>query len=233
NGERGLDVVLVAAPSIASVADLRGQRLAGDPGDSNFDLHRRKILRDYGLREDDYEVEIIGSTPARLEALRVRRIVAAMLTPPQSTEAVSLGYRILAAAADHVPEYPVLSGWTRRAWAEAHRDQLVRFIRAYARATDWLLDPANREQALDLIAAAQRRSRDDAADKLGPLRPHAAIDPAGRARVAALRAELGLYDPPYAPVEQFYDASYWVAATGLPAPAPAGVPSIPSAPPSP
>src|SRR5437763_15872185 len=44
NGERGLDVVLVAAPSVASVAGIAGQRLAGDPGDSNYDLHRRKIL---------------------------------------------------------------------------------------------------------------------------------------------------------------------------------------------
>ena len=54
NLERGLDVRLVAAASIASVGDLRGKRMAGDPGDSNYDLHRRKFTRDYGLGDDEY-----------------------------------------------------------------------------------------------------------------------------------------------------------------------------------
>jgi hypothetical protein len=37
---------------------------------------------------------------------------------------------------------------------------------------------------------------------------------------------MGVYDPPYDPIERFYDASYWVQATGLPAPPPYGVPDL-------
>jgi ABC-type nitrate/sulfonate/bicarbonate transport system substrate-binding protein len=47
--ERGLQVKLVGAKEIKSPAELRGKKLAGDPGDSNYDLHRRKILRDHGV----------------------------------------------------------------------------------------------------------------------------------------------------------------------------------------
>jgi hypothetical protein len=56
--------------------------------------------------------------------------------------------------------------------------------------------------------------------------PHLAIDPEGLARVVALRAELGYYEPPYDPIERFYDASYWVEATGMPGPPPVGVPNL-------
>jgi ABC-type nitrate/sulfonate/bicarbonate transport system substrate-binding protein len=227
NAERGLDVKLIGAPSVPTLQDLRGQKLAGDPGDSNYDLHRRKILRDHGIRENEYASEIVGSSPARCEALLAGRVVAAMLTPAYYTRALAQGFHVLADAADHVPEYPVCSGWTQRVWAERHRDQLVRFIRAFARGTDWALDPAHRDQALDLFAHETSMTREHAAAGLARVMPHAAIDPAGLARVAALRAEMGFYDPPYDPVERFYDASYWAEATGLPAPPPVGVPTIP------
>ena len=227
NAERGLDVKLIGASTIATLSDLRGQTLAGDTGDSNYDLHRRKILRDHGIGEEAYSIEIVGSSPARCEALLAGRVVAAMLTPQHYTRALAQGFHVLADAADHVPEYPVCSGWTRRAWAEAHRAQLVRFIRAFARGTDWALDPLHRDEALDQFADATGMTREHAAAALGRVMPHAAIDPAGLARVAALRAEMGFYDPPYAPMEQFYDPSYWAEATGRAAPPPVGVPPIP------
>ena len=227
NAERGLDVKLIGAPTVATLQDLRGQTLAGDPGDSNYDLHRRKVLRDHGIMEDQYAIDIVGSSPARCEALLGGRVVAAMLTPQYYTRALAQGFHVLADAADHVPEYPVCSGWTQRAWAERHRDRLVRFIRAFARGTDWALDSANRDSARDLFVRETGMTREHAAAALSRVMPHAAIDPAGLARVAALRAEMGFYDLPYDPVERFYDASYWAEATGLPAPAPVGVPTIP------
>ena len=34
--------------------------------------------------------------------------------------------------------------------------------------------------------------------------------------VIELRKEMGVYKPPFAPPERFYDASYWTEAMGLP-----------------
>jgi ABC-type nitrate/sulfonate/bicarbonate transport system substrate-binding protein len=229
NVERGLDVKLIGAPAIATLQDLRGKLLAGDPGDSNYDLHRRKILRDHGIPEDEYQIEIIGASGARCEALLAGRVVAAMLTPQYYSRALAQGFHILADATHHVPEYPVCSAWMLRAWAESHRGQVVRFVRALARGNGWALDPANRARALDLVAADEGVTREQAAQNLQRVMPHAAIDPAGLARVMALRAEMGLLDPPYDPVERFYDPSYWTAATGLPAPIPYGVPNLSTA----
>ncbi|MBI2357789.1 MAG: ABC transporter substrate-binding protein, partial [Deltaproteobacteria bacterium] len=98
--EKGLQVKLFGAKNINSPRDLRGKLIAGDPGDSNYDLHRRKILRDFGVNETEYEVKIIGTSPARLEALRKGEVAASMLSPPYDTQAMTEGFSLLARAAD-------------------------------------------------------------------------------------------------------------------------------------
>ena len=65
------------------------------------------------------------------------------------------------------PEYTGLGGSSLGgliAWryAAAHQDELVRFIRAYVVATDWTLDPANREAALALHRDAWNVTREAA-----------------------------------------------------------------------
>ncbi|HEX6513311.1 MAG TPA: ABC transporter substrate-binding protein [Chloroflexota bacterium] len=226
NAERGLDVQLIGAPGIETLQDIVGKTMAGDPGDSNYDLHRRKILRDHGIFEDQYGVEIVGATPERFEALMAGKVVAAMLTPAHAGKALANGCRLLAEASDHIAAYPVCSGWTRRVWAREHEDLLVRFIGAYARGSDWVLDPDNREAAIDMVCRRDGFTPERAAANLDRVIPHAAIDPPGLACVAALRAEMGLYDPPHDPIERFYDARWWSKATGLPAPEPYGVPDV-------
>lgn len=223
--EAGLDAALVGRPGITSIAELRGQLLAGDPGDSNLDLIRRKILRTHGIGEDDYRVEIIGSSPLRLEAFLAGRVAAAMLTPPSSDKALAAGGIVLAEAEDYVANWPLTGGWALTEWLEQHRELVVRFIRAWVRATDWLLDPGHREETIELIIAKEGLSRDGAEKSYRRVVPKARIEPAVLRRVLELRREMGVYKPPYDPTERFYDTSYWREATGLPAPAPAGTPA--------
>ena len=94
--EKGLQVKLFGARNIKSPAELRGKLLAGDPGDSNYDLHRRKILRDYGLYETEYQVKIIGTSPFRLDALRKGEVSACMVAPPYDAQAINEGFNLLA-----------------------------------------------------------------------------------------------------------------------------------------
>ena len=222
--EEGLDAFLVAKPEITSIEQLRGKLLAGDPGDSNLDLIRKKILRTHGLEDSEYRVEIIGSSPYRLEAFLQGKVVAAMLTPPSSDKALASGGILLAKAEDHVPHWPLTGGWGLRTWIENHRDKVVRFIRAWVAATDWLLQPANREETLRLVMEVGHLSRERAAHAYSKVVPKARVNPVTIRKVLELRSELGVYPPPHEPTERFYDFSYWCEATGLLAPAPAGMP---------
>src|SRR5712692_3706129 len=137
--EEGLTASLIGKTGVTYLEQLRGQLLAGDPGDSNLDLIRMKILRSHGIRENDYRIEIIGSSPKRLEAFLQGRVAAAMLTPPSTEKALAAGGVLLARAEDYVPNWPLTCGWTHRAWLASHRELAVRFIRSWVAATDWLL----------------------------------------------------------------------------------------------
>lgn len=101
---------------------------------------------------------------------------------------------------------------------------MLRFVRAFIDATDWALKPANREETLQLLQDYQKISRQLAEVKLEQVIPKAAINPADVNRVVQLRIEMGLYEPPYDPIERFYDASIWSEVTGLAVPMPFGLP---------
>jgi ABC-type nitrate/sulfonate/bicarbonate transport system substrate-binding protein len=215
--EEGLSASLIGQQDIDSVEQLRGKLLAGDPGDSNLDLIRKKILREHHIDDTEYAIEIIGSSPKRLEAFLQRRVAAAMLTPPASEKALARGGVLLARAEDYVPGWPLTCGWALRSWLVSHRELVVRFVRAWAAATDWLLAPENRPETLALIMSKEDLSRDGAEEAYRKVVPKARINPAALQTVIELRKEMGVYKPPYDPPERFYDPSYWCEATGLPA----------------
>jgi ABC-type nitrate/sulfonate/bicarbonate transport system substrate-binding protein len=216
--EEGLTATLVGRPGVNSLEQLRGQLLAGDPGDSNLDLIRMKILRSHGIRESDYKIDIIGSSPKRLEAFLAGRVAAAMLTPPSTEKALAACGVALARADDYVP------GWTRRTWLEAHRDIIIRFIRAWAGATDWMMEEKNRGEAVRLTMAKEHMDRERAEEACARVVAKARINPRAIRSVMELRIEMGVMKPDVGPAEKFYDAGYWSEATGLPPPEPAGLP---------
>jgi ABC-type nitrate/sulfonate/bicarbonate transport system substrate-binding protein len=213
--EEGLTAYLIGQPGIGSIGQLRGRLLAGDPGDSNLDLIRKKILRHHGMDDTEYDIDIIGSSPKRLEAFLAGRVAAAMLTPPASDKALAAGGVLLANSAEYVPNWPLTCGWTLRRWLVSHRDLTVRFIRAWAAATDWLLREENRELTLQLMMEKENLNRASAEAAYRKVVPKARINPAALKTVIELRKEMGVYKPPYDPPQRFYDASYWREATGL------------------
>ncbi len=222
--EEGLGAYLIGRPGMKSVEELRGTLLAADPVDSNLDVIRMKIMREHGIGEDEYDYEVIGTTPARGKALLEGRVAAAMLTPPTSDKVLEAGCPLLARGEDYVPDWPLACGWGLRSWVESHRELVVRFIRAWAASTDWLLDPANREETLALLKQEEGLSEERALHAYERVVPKGRINPDAIRRNLELRIELGLYPPPHLPAEHFYDMSYWCEATGLPAPEAAGAP---------
>jgi ABC-type nitrate/sulfonate/bicarbonate transport system substrate-binding protein len=91
---------------------------------------------------------------------------------------------------------------------------VVRFIRAWAAATDWLLAPENREESLQLTMDKEKLNRAAAEIAISKVVPRARINPAAIQTVIELRKEMGVYKPPFERPERFYDDSYWREATG-------------------
>src|SRR5882762_5063388 len=51
-------------------------------------------------------------------------------------------------ATDVLGAYQGLVGGARKAWADANRDAVVGYIRAFSVAVDWLYDPRNKDEAV-------------------------------------------------------------------------------------
>jgi ABC-type nitrate/sulfonate/bicarbonate transport system substrate-binding protein len=211
--EEGLSAYLIGRGDVRTIAELRGRLLAGDPGDSNLDLIRKKILHSHGIHENQYEVEIIGSSPKRLEAFLDNRVAAAMLTPPSSDRAIAEGGVLLASADNYVSHWPLTCGWALRRWLQDHHKLTVRFIRAWVAATDWLLQPGNREECVVLISEKERLEHAAAERAYEKVVPKARINADAIRRVIELRIEMGVYPPPHEPPARFYDESFWREAT--------------------
>jgi ABC-type nitrate/sulfonate/bicarbonate transport system substrate-binding protein len=107
------------------------------------------------------------------------------------------------------------------AWAESHRDQLIRYIASYLECLRWVLDPLNHKACADILVEDLRTAPDIANETVELLRrpgfglhPDAAIDEAGLRNTIALRASQQpgsrLRDP-----RDYIDLSYYAAALAL------------------
>ena len=205
---------LIVRPGIQSYADLRGKTIALDQLATGYWLLYKKVLEKNGLPPGSYIIQADSGGPEqRMAAVRENRAQFTYMNPPASLSAVADGFRLLTTLADHYPEFSGSSGGARREWAKQHRGTLVKYLRAYVRAVDWLLNPANREAALAL--AGEHIQMDpqtlagsfDSLVKKGLVRG-AAVRPKGFQQVLELLADGGYLKPPLAPMEKYVDASY-------------------------
>jgi ABC-type nitrate/sulfonate/bicarbonate transport system substrate-binding protein len=224
-GDSGMNELFVQS-EVGSLGEIRDGRLVVDAPDTAFALQAYKILESQGLiRDRDYQVLPVGRGELRIEAMRTDRAnTAAILNLPYSLEARRLGLRSLGDTTNFIGPYQAGSAFTMRAWAEAHRDQLIRYIAAYLESLRWVLDPLNHQACADILVEDLGTEPDIASESVELLRrpgfglePNAAIDEAGLRNTIALRAsqQAGsrLRDP-----REYVDLSYYTAALALPKP---------------
>ncbi len=221
-GEGGTLNELIAQPGIASIADLRGRTLLVDAPNTAYALQLKKILLANGILPGrDCELKPIGGTPQRLAAMREHKDYAAtMLAPPSSVVAKHEGFVSLGSVQMLIGAYQGIGAFVRRQWARDHADTLERYLAGYLEAHRWLMDPANRDEVIELFAKDARVPREIAAEIYqlnirtpGGYAKDARFDLGGFRNVLELRAKVeGQWGgAPPAP-ETYYDETYYRAA---------------------
>ena len=135
-------------------------------------------------------------------------------------QAEAKGFHTLAIALNVLGEYQGLVAGVRRSWAEANRDSLIGFIRAYAAAVDWLYDPVNKTEALAIFAKNLPNVPKEGVEAayrilLDPkdgFERHAAIDMQGVKRVLELRAKWAEPKKALGDAAKYYDSRFYDAA---------------------
>ncbi len=204
------ELSLVAAPGIHTFTALKGKEIAVDGERTGYALLLRRLLRAQGLHDGDYAFREIGGSHERSESLRQGLTSASLLNAPFDRNLFALGFESLGTIADYFPAYPGSIAAASRAWARGNRARLVAFIRAFHAAYDWLEEPANQREAIELLPARLCFEPGAAA------RAYAALAGRARPRIAAesLREVVdivwqaeSLPGPP-APPAKYLDLSY-------------------------
>jgi ABC-type nitrate/sulfonate/bicarbonate transport system substrate-binding protein len=215
-------VRLVVSPDVKGYDDLRGKTLAVDAVATGYSLVLQKMLQLGGLKEGDYRLESVGATGTRAQALMENKFAGTILTTPLEIGPESRGYRRLANAIDVLGPYQTIVGMARRGWAKDNRAALVRFIRASTEAIDWLFDPKNRVQAVQIYRNHLPNVPDDAAQAhvsalLGEREGFTrggALDLEGMLTVLRIRSELGVPRKKLTNPEHYIDERYLKVARG-------------------
>jgi NitT/TauT family transport system substrate-binding protein len=211
---------LIVRPEIASYADLRGKLVGLSIPADTISISMRKLLAKNGLGEGDYKTKELVGTPVRFDCLKRGECAAVPLGQPNDFEAIAQGYRRLGLSTDAVAtlQFQVIA--VRRAWANDHKDTVVRFVRALAAAFQFIHDPANRDEVIRAIVEHTGSSVETARavmalyfqpDK-GVMPKQGEISMKGLAQVIEFMREAGTIKPPTPPAAMFVDLQYLRAA---------------------
>jgi ABC-type nitrate/sulfonate/bicarbonate transport system substrate-binding protein len=143
---------LVAVPEVKSFADLKGKTVSVDALTTGYAFVLLELLERGGLqRERDYKVERAGGVMQRFNALMEKKHAATLLLSPFEVQAEARGYTRLADATSMLGAYQGLVGGTRKSWADANREAVIGYIRAFSDAVDWLYEQRNRDEAVAIL----------------------------------------------------------------------------------
>ena len=131
---------VIAHPSISVPADLKGKSIGVTRFGSLTDLALRPVLEQWKLEPNkDVSLVQIGRLSDFVPAIQQKRIAAGMLSFPTSFFAEKLGLKSLYDLSESGIEVPTTTIAVSRAYANANRDRVLRYMRAYLEGTHRLL----------------------------------------------------------------------------------------------
>ena len=212
---------LVAVPEVKSFADLKGKTVSVDALTTGYAFVLLEMLERGGLqRERDYQVERAGGVMQRFNALMEKKHAATLLLSPFEVQAEARGYTRLADASSMLGAYQGLVGGARKSWADANREAVVGYIRAFAAGVDWLYDPRNKDEAVAILRKNLPAMNEQAGQAaysvlLHPrdgFQPKAQIDLEGVRTVLRLRSKYGQPQKTLTEATRYYDDGFYRAA---------------------
>jgi ABC-type nitrate/sulfonate/bicarbonate transport system substrate-binding protein len=204
----------VVQPEIRAIKDLAGKTIALDRPTTGYWLLFQKAFARNGLAPDAYKIlPNLGGAEARYRAVKEGRAQGTFLNPPLSLDAIAQGLPRLTNLAEHFPDFPGSSGGARRSWAKQNEATLIRYLRGFGAAVDWLLDAKNRDEAQKIFSRKLKLDEKDAQStydsfvRVG-LIPGGRLSMEGIKQILELMADSGQLKPPVSGPEKYADPSY-------------------------
>ncbi len=211
-------LALMAVPGTASVNDLKGKTLSVDAMTTGFAFVLREALAKSNIKPDEVSIVAVGGGAQRLAALREQKQTATLLNSPLDLIAENAGSVRLADMRGLIGPYQGISGMARKTWLTENRDTAKGFLRAFHASVAWLVDPANKAEAIALLRERVQGTSPELAEKIhGRLTdPQRGIKRDAMIDIEGLRTVLRLRSTYAAGGKTLDDPARYVDATILP-----------------
>jgi ABC-type nitrate/sulfonate/bicarbonate transport system substrate-binding protein len=214
---------LMVKPEIKSYDDLKGKLIAISTPVDTITIAMQKLLSLNGLTPAEYRTIEDDTSVGRANCLTSGRCDAAAVGQPNDFELIdkNLGYHRLGDTSQALSDFQFNVAVVNRAWSMAHKDAVVRFVRAWAKAFRFIHDPANREEVAMILASSTGFSEQSARQVLafyldggdkGIVPKQAELNVKGVGELIAMMAQAGVIKPPLPAADRFVDLQYLAAA---------------------
>ena len=178
-------------------------------------IYIKPFLASAGLKTADVDFVYAKAAGDRFAALVSGGVDATILNPPTYFKATTLGYSNLGDTKPHAEDIPFTVWAANSAWAEKNRAALTAFARNYKRAVAWLYDPANKQQAIDILVKHAHQDRKDVTDaydyyvtKLKLFGRDGDVSDQAYEKMAEGLFDIGTMQKPFPPKSAIFDASF-------------------------
>src|SRR5512135_1938152 len=123
---------VIASPELKKPEQLRGKKVGISRLGGASDFSIRYALNHWGLvPEKDVALLQVGGEPEEVLALQNKAVDAVILSEPFATVARRAGFAVLADLSELGARYTMHGFGTRKSYIQAHRDVVIRFMKAY------------------------------------------------------------------------------------------------------
>ncbi len=151
---------LYGQKNIKTAADLRGKSVMVPVPKNDIANFFEAWLKANGVQPSEVDIIYNGASVARYAALSTGAVAAVAVSPPLDFAADAAGLNKLVDFGQFVKSYGFLGVFGRADWLAKNRPAAEALLRALSRATDWLYDPANREEAVALLMKETKQDHD-------------------------------------------------------------------------
>jgi NitT/TauT family transport system substrate-binding protein len=209
----------VAKPGINSPADLAGKTLGVFSLQDIDVIYTNEMMSQFGITAGQYKMLAVGESTDKLAAVRAGSIAAAPLYPPTNFQATEAGLHEIFNTSQlkegQLPSFYII----QNSWGQAHRTQVIAFLKSLNEAHDFLFNPANKSTVISIIEKHTGLSADLAGQSYNVffVTPGLNYSKAGEwnasptSTLGPTLIKLGLYKNPVS-YSELYDLSYLNAA---------------------
>ncbi len=211
---------LIVRPEIKSFVDLKGKVIGLSTAGDTITLSAVRLLASKGIKAADFRAKPVVGTPARFDCLKSGECAAVPMGQPEDFDAIKQGFPRLAFTYEAGADLIFNVDMARRAWGEKNKDVLVRMVRGFAAAYQFMNDAKNHDEVLNIVKDSLKISDDTARQIFSPytqpdknvLPRRGELDLRAFDRVLTLMGEAGVIPTPVAPASRFVDLQFLKAA---------------------